>query len=160
MPQADLRAEWPGKQRHASTVEPRQRGGVPHTFLSSSGVGLRAPLARGNMCDMTEAENRDSVVAELRSELAREQGKLRALQDIGQALGNTLDVEELVSLLLTRVSRIMDTERTALFVVDETSGDLWTRLTHAGSDLEIRLKPGQGLAGWAAKWGRSVNVKD
>jgi signal transduction histidine kinase len=112
------------------------------------------------MCDMTEAETRDSVVAELRSELAREQGKLRALQDIGQALGNTLDVEELVSLLLTRVSRIMDTERTALFVVDETSGDLWTRLMHGGSNLEIRLKPGQGLAGWAAKWGRSVNCKD
>src|SRR3954464_12212569 len=61
--------------------------------------GLRAPLARGNMWGMTEAENRDSLVAELRSELAREQGKLRALQDIGQALGNTLDVEELVSLL-------------------------------------------------------------
>lgn len=109
---------------------------------------------------MTGAPPRDTVVAELRSELAREQGKLRALQDIGQALGNTLDVEELVSLLLTRVSRIMDTERTALFVVDETNGELWTRLTHGGQNLEIRLKPAQGLAGWSAKWGRSVNVKD
>jgi hypothetical protein len=91
------------------------------------------------MWDMTEADTRDSAVAELRSELAREQGKLRALQDIGQALGNTLDVEELVSLLLTRVSRIMDTERTALFVVDETTGDLWSRLIHGGTNLEIRL---------------------
>src|SRR5690349_5042120 len=64
------------------------------------------PAARGNMCDMIGSDERDTLIAGLRSELAREQGKLRALQDIGQALGNTLDVEELVTVLLTRVSRI------------------------------------------------------
>ncbi len=100
------------------------------------------------------------VIDELRAELAREQGKLRALQDIGQALGNTLDLEELVSVLLTRVARVMESERATLFVVDEVSSELWSRFSHGGQAHEIRLKPGQGLAGWAAKWGRSVNVKD
>src|SRR6201991_5080529 len=112
------------------------------------------------MCDMIGSDERDTLIAGLRSELAREQGKLRALQDIGQALGNTLDVEELVSVLLTRVSRIMDSERSTLFVVDDNTSELWTRFTHAGQTYEIRLKPGQGLSGWAAKWGRTVNVKD
>jgi signal transduction histidine kinase len=112
------------------------------------------------MCDMIGSDERDTLIAGLRSELAREQGKLRALQDIGQALGNTLDVEELVTVLLTRVSRIMDSERSTLFVVDENTSELWTRFSHAGHSHEIRLKPGQGLAGWAAKWGRTVNVKD
>jgi signal transduction histidine kinase len=112
------------------------------------------------MCDMIGSDERDTLIAGLRSELAREQGKLRALQDIGQALGNTLDVEELVTVLLTRVSRIMDSERSTLFVVDESTGELWTRFTHGGHVHEIRLKPGQGLTGWAAKWGRTVNVKD
>jgi signal transduction histidine kinase len=112
------------------------------------------------MCDMIGSDERDTLIAGLRSELAREQGKLRALQDIGQALGNTLDVEELVNVLLTRVSRIMDSERSTLFVVDESNGELWTRFSHSGHSHEIRLKPGQGLSGWAAKWGRTVNVKD
>jgi len=101
-----------------------------------------------------------ALVEELRAELAREQGKLRALQDIGQALGNTLDLEELVSVLLTRVARVMDAERAALFVVDEATSELWTRFSHSGRAQELRLKPGQGLVGWAAKWGRSLNVKD
>jgi signal transduction histidine kinase len=112
------------------------------------------------MCEMIGSDERDTLIAGLRSELAREQGKLRALQDIGQALGNTLDVEELVTVLLTRVSRIMDSERSTLFVVDEASGELWTRFAHSGQSHEIRLKPGQGLAGWAAKWGRTANIKD
>ncbi len=102
----------------------------------------------------------DALITELRAELAREQGKLRALQDIGQALGNTLDLDDLVAVLLTRVSRIIDADRTTLFVVDEASAELRTRFTHAGQTHEVRLKPGQGLAGWTAKWGRSVNVKD
>ncbi|MEY4576344.1 MAG: hypothetical protein RL701_1047 [Pseudomonadota bacterium] len=109
---------------------------------------------------MIGSDERDTLIAGLRSELAREQGKLRALQDIGQALGNTLDVEELVTVLLTRVSRIMDSERSTLFVVDENTNELWTRFAHSGNSHEIRLQPGQGLAGWAAKWGRTVNVKD
>jgi signal transduction histidine kinase len=112
------------------------------------------------MCDMIGSDERDTLIAGLRAELSREQGKLRALQDIGQALGNTLDVEELVTVLLTRVSRIMDSERSTLFVVDDVTSELWTRFTHSGHTHEIRLKPGQGLSGWCAKWGRTVNVKD
>src|SRR3954466_16335268 len=104
---------------------------------------------------MASAED-TALLEELRGELAREQGKLRALQDIGQALGNTLDLEELVSVLLTRVARVMDAERAELFVVDESSSELWTKFSHSGRMQELRLKPGQGLAGWAAKWGRSV----
>ena len=99
-------------------------------------------------------------LAELEEALAREQGKLRALQDIGQALGNTLDLEELIALLLTRVSRIMDADRSTLFVLDEDSDELWSRFTHSGRMQEVRLKPGQGLAGWVFKSGRSLNVKD
>ncbi|HEX7478299.1 MAG TPA: GAF domain-containing sensor histidine kinase [Polyangiales bacterium] len=109
---------------------------------------------------MATPSDQDELVSQLRAELAREQGKLRALQDIGQALGNTLDLDDLVAVLLTRVSRIIDADRTTLFVVDEASGELRTRFSHGGQTHEIRLKPGQGLAGWTAKLSRSVNVKD
>ena len=43
-----------------------------------------------------------TTVAELKVELEREQGKLRALQDIGKALGSTLDLDELLLLILDR----------------------------------------------------------
>ena len=48
------------------------------------------------------AEEVNARIAELGAELEREQGKLRALQDVGQALGSTLDLDELVDILLAR----------------------------------------------------------
>src|SRR6201989_1417899 len=103
---------------------------------------------------MIGSDERDTLMAGLRAGLAREQGHRRALQDTGRALGNTLDVEELVAVLLTRVSRIMDSERSTLFVVDDSTSELWTRFSHAGHSHEIRLKPGQGFDCWGAAWGR------
>ena len=54
--------------------------------------------ARGVPADRDVAE-----VQELKAALEREQGKLRALQDIGEALGSTLDLDELQALLLGRI---------------------------------------------------------
>ena len=100
------------------------------------------------------------TIAELKSELEREQGKLHALQDIGQALGSTLDLDELVGILLARITRIMDADQATLYLVDDESGILSSRFSHGGRSIELRLEPGQGLPGWVAKTGRPLNVKD
>jgi signal transduction histidine kinase len=100
------------------------------------------------------------TIAELKADLEREQSKLRALQDIGQALGSTLDLDELVGILLARVTRIMDAVQATLFLVDDESGNLWSRFSHGGRAIDLRLLPGQGLPGWVARTGRALNVKD
>ncbi|MFI5305855.1 MAG: GAF domain-containing protein [Polyangiales bacterium] len=105
------------------------------------------------------ADEAERVIAELKAELEREQGKLRALQDIGQALGSTLDLDELVGILLARITRIVDADRATLFLTDDAGG-LWSRFSHGGRAEEIRLEVGQGLPGWVAKTGRALNVKD
>lgn len=102
----------------------------------------------------------DGATAALKAELEREQGKLRALQDIGQALGSTLDLDELVGILLARITRIMDADQATLYLVEEETGFLWSRFSHGGRPQEIRLAIGQGLPGWVAKTGRALNVKD
>lgn len=99
-------------------------------------------------------------IRELEADLAREQGKLRALQDIGQALGSTLHLDDLLDLLLTRVARILDADRSTLFLIDDVTGEFFSKVTHAGQTFEVRLERGQGLAGWSAQTGRTLNVKD
>lgn len=99
-------------------------------------------------------------IRELEADLAREQGKLRALQDIGQALGSTLQLDELLDLLLTRVAKIVDADRATLFLIDDNTGEFASKITHAGQAYEVRIQRGQGLAGWVAQTGRTLNVKD
>lgn len=98
--------------------------------------------------------------AELRELLEQERAKVRALEDIGVALGSTLDLNELLSLVLTRVSEVVDAERSTLYLLDEDTGELWSKVTQGEEVVEIRLRVGEGLAGWVAQGGRSVNIKD
>ena len=97
---------------------------------------------------------------ELRRALAREQEKLRALTDIGAALGSTLDLDELLVLVIERVSRLMDAERSTLYLLDEDTGQLWSKVAQGEAVQEIRLRAGEGLAGWVAKTGQSLRIRD
>ncbi|MBK8169384.1 MAG: GAF domain-containing protein [Sandaracinaceae bacterium] len=98
--------------------------------------------------------------ADLRAALAREHEKLRALQDISVALGSTLDLNELLTLVLERTSRVMDAERSTLYLLDEHTGELWSKFAQGEEVHEIRVKLGEGLAGWVAKTGKALNIKD
>lgn len=101
-----------------------------------------------------------SDVKLLRELLEQERAKVRALEDIGVALGSTLDLNELLALVVTRVSQVLDAERSTLYLLDEDTGELWSKVAQGEEVVEIRLRVGEGLAGWVAQNGRAVNIKD
>jgi signal transduction histidine kinase len=101
-----------------------------------------------------------SEIELLREQLEQERAKVRALEDIGAALGSTLDLNELLSLLVSRVSEVVDAERSTLYLIDEATGELWSKVAQGEQVIEIRLRLGDGLAGWVAQSGRSLNIKD
>lgn len=102
----------------------------------------------------------EDEVESLRRALAREQEKIRALQDIGAALGSTLDLNELLALVIERVSELMNADRSTLYLLDENTGELWSKVMQGEGQPEIRLKVGEGLAGAVAATGRSINIAD
>jgi signal transduction histidine kinase len=96
----------------------------------------------------------------LNDALEREHRKLRALQEVGAALGSTLDMKELLALVLAQVSEVMDADRSTLYLLDDDSGELWSTVSQGDDEHEIRLKVGAGLAGWVAKTGQALRVRD
>jgi signal transduction histidine kinase len=96
----------------------------------------------------------------LKEQLEQERAKVRALEDIGVALGSTLDLNELLALVVTRVSQVIEADRSTLYLLDEETGELWSKVAEGEAISEIRLKVGEGLAGWVAQSGRAVNIKD
>ena len=97
---------------------------------------------------------------ELQSELRLEREKTRSIQEIAQAIGSTLDLNELLHLIVEKITELMRAERTTLYVMDEGGEELWTKVLQADELREIRLKMGQGVAGWVAKTGEAVNIAD
>ncbi len=110
---------------------------------------------------MASDGDRDSREAlRLQNVVDRERAKLRALQDISAALGSTLDLGELLEMILDRISEVMEADRSALYLLDEDTNELWSKVIQGEDVLEIRLKPGEGLAGAVAKTGKPLNIKD
>jgi len=92
--------------------------------------------------------------------LAKENARLRTLVEINQRLHESLDVDQVLSTIVDVAMRSLDAERGTLYVVDAESGELWSRIVQGENVREIRLKVGDGIAGYVAKTGETVNIAD
>jgi signal transduction histidine kinase len=105
-------------------------------------------------------ETTDGRIDELRTALAREERISRALREVGNALGTTLELDDLLELILGRLTDLLEAERSTLYLLDDASGDLVSRIMVGEHVRSIRLKVGYGIAGMVAKSGKPIRVKD
>src|SRR5690349_3777579 len=93
---------------------------------------------------------------------ARHEKQLHAMLDIAWALRSTLQVDSLLPQIIEKVTALMRADRSTYFVVDHVHGELWSKVLQMAGEKprEIRLRIGDGLAGWAAQTGQVVNLAD
>jgi signal transduction histidine kinase/putative methionine-R-sulfoxide reductase with GAF domain len=101
-----------------------------------------------------------SEVAELRQALGREERIARALREVGNALGTTLDLDDLLELILGRLTDLLEADRSTLYLLDEGAGDLVSRIVVGQQVRSIRIKVGHGIAGIVAKTGKPIRIHD
>jgi len=99
-------------------------------------------------------------VAELEAQLARSERTTQALREVGLALGSTLDLDELLGLILTKITDLLEGDRATLYLLDEQRQRLLSRIMVGDEARSIELPLGEGIAGHVAKMGRPVRVKD
>jgi signal transduction histidine kinase/putative methionine-R-sulfoxide reductase with GAF domain len=99
-----------------------------------------------------------STAAEDRVRQLEEQ--LRAMGAIGASMATTVGLDALFKELVPNISRLMRAERSTLFVYDEKTREIWSKVAQGHSLTEIRLELGQGIAGWAAEQRETINIQD
>jgi len=112
-------------------------------------AGLRA------RCAELEAERADLV-----ARLSRGDEVVSAIRTIGAALGSSLDLDEVLRVVLESVTRLLDADRGTIYLVDEAQQTLVARVAKGEEGREIRMDVGEGVAGWVARTGRTINLKD
>jgi len=96
----------------------------------------------------------------LEAALRREKKKLELVSEVGSALSSALDLDQLLALLMEKVTQLMEADRSTLYLLSEDGTELWSKVVQGGEVLEIRLKVGEGIAGWVASSGEVVNIAD
>jgi signal transduction histidine kinase len=110
--------------------------------------------------DDTQGGRTADDAAELAARLRTEQKKLALVQEIGRALSSTLDPDQLLAMIVEKVTVLMDADRSTLYLLTDAGDELWSKVVQGGEVKEIRLAVGEGIAGWVARSGETVIISD
>jgi len=84
----------------------------------------------------------------------------KALREVGTALGTTLDLDQLLELILDRITDALEADRATLYLLDEANDELVSRIALGDDVRSIRLKLGSGIAGQVARTGKPLRTHD
>jgi GAF domain-containing protein len=101
-----------------------------------------------------------TALGALEAALGRERKKLELVSQAAAALSSAPDLDSLLALLMDKVTQLMESDRATLYLLTEDGQELWSKVVHGGAVREIRLRVGEGIAGWVASSGEVVNIGD
>ncbi len=96
----------------------------------------------------------------LGTQLAQKEKELFSIQKIGRALSNTLQLDNLLDLIMKEITQMMDADRSTLYLIDRQKGEIWSKIALKAEVREIRQKIGKGISGYVAETGETVNIPD
>jgi signal transduction histidine kinase/putative methionine-R-sulfoxide reductase with GAF domain len=108
----------------------------------------------------TRVAHLEQKLKDAEEELVRERRTGIALREVGLALGTTLDLEELLELILQKINDAVEADRSTLYLLEERRGELVSRIVQGDEVRHIRLKVGQGIAGHVAQTSKTLLVND
>ncbi|WP_445634988.1 Adenylate cyclase [Nostoc sp. DSM 114161] len=93
---------------------------------------------------------------------ARNQRGATALLRATQTLGQSLDLEATLQIVMEQARILMQADRSTLFLYRKEMSELWTKVAAAdGINLiEIRIPANRGIAGYVASTGEALNIPD
>jgi K+-sensing histidine kinase KdpD len=132
---------------------------APPPAASPPPASSRATKSRASSSATSQADAREVRIRELEAALVRERAVTSALRDVSVAVGRPL-AEDPLELILRKMTEVVLADRATLYLREPETGDFVSRVTSGGGDTNIRLHPGQGIAGTVAKYGKPLLVAD
>lgn len=99
-------------------------------------------------------------IAELESRLAHAEATALALRQVGLALGSTVDLDELLELILRKITELLEADRATLYLLDDARGKLVSRVAIGDELRSIEVPSGKGIAGHVARSGKPLRIAD
>ncbi len=93
----------------------------------------------------------------------REAGEVAVFHELGKALTSSLQLDQVLRTIMEKIDEFLRPDTWSLLLVDEVQQELYFELAvgkGAQALKDVRIKLGQGIAGWVAQHGEVVIVPD
>ncbi len=97
------------------------------------------------------------------TQLTRQSQELNIFHDVAKALTSSLDLDSILQTIMEKMAEYFRPDTWSLLMVDEQKDELYFAIAvgaAAEALKDIRLKLGEGIAGWVAKHGEQVVLSD
>ena len=101
---------------------------------------------------------RDSTQSSSLQALEKQNQKFKILQEIQWKIGSERDIDKLLPLIISEISKLIEADRTSIFLVDWDTLDLKAKFAEGVADGEISIKLRMGIVGWAVLSRQVVNI--
>ena len=88
------------------------------------------------------------------------ESQLYTLLNSMRLINSTLDLDELLAIIMNEVTENLEADRSTLYLVDEDKNEIWSKIAQGDNKLIIRQAIGKGISGYVAKSGEILNIED
>lgn len=92
--------------------------------------------------------------------LRKKADDLAILLKLSMAMTASGDLDSLLNLIMAEATRLVGADRSTLYLINEQTKELWSYIAQEIEIVEIRMPTGRGIAGYVARTGRTLNIKD
>jgi diguanylate cyclase (GGDEF)-like protein len=92
-----------------------------------------------------------------------ETNEVNVFHELGKALTSSLQLDQVLRTIMEKINEVLRPDTWSLLLMDVDKQELYFQIaTGAGAEAlkDVRIKVGQGLAGWVAQSGQTVAVPD
>ena len=81
----------------------------------------------------------EKTLEQLQVALGRRDARIQAMMEVGRSLTAESDLDELLMLIVDRVTELMEAERSTIFLIDPDTGEVWSKVAQGENLTEILL---------------------
>ncbi|HET7504335.1 MAG TPA: sigma-54-dependent Fis family transcriptional regulator [Kofleriaceae bacterium] len=98
--------------------------------------------------------------AMLRLAMSEHEQRFELLADLGAMIAGEVELDDLLATFATRVARALGADRATLWLIDNATGEIRSRVATLPELPELRVPPGHGVVGHVARTGELMNNRD
>ncbi|MBQ4646774.1 MAG: HD domain-containing protein [Candidatus Gastranaerophilales bacterium] len=85
---------------------------------------------------------------------------LLALLQVGRTIAIETNIDSLLTIIAQQIQQALQADRCTVFLLDEETNELWSKVALGLEMQEIRFAANKGLAGHVAMTGETINIKN
>lgn len=86
--------------------------------------------------------------------------ELQKIIKAAELVNSNIDLREVLKNIVNVAVDLTNADRGTLYLVDNNKKEIWSMIAIGSETYEIRLKIGEGLAGYCAQTGETINIKE